>query len=116
MIFNHRKMRVFIYHEAIDMRCGFERLSYNVREILKSNLLEGHVYLFLGKNRRRAKVLLFDGTGLVLISKRLEQGRFMSIGEIKDAHEITTSELGLLLDGSRVRLPVAVKQESRFLV
>jgi transposase len=109
-------MRVFIYREAVDMRCGFERLSFFVREILKSNLLEGHVYLFLGKNRRRAKVLLFDGTGLVLIAKRLEQGRFMNVNEIKDVSEITTSELGLLLDGSRIHLPIAAKQENKFLV
>ena len=66
MFLNHRKVRVFLYGQAIDMRAGFERLSSYVREGLKQDVTEGHLYLFLGKNRRRAKVLLFDGTRLTL--------------------------------------------------
>ena len=112
MIFNHRGIRVFVYGVPIDMRCGFERLSYFVREELGGDLLAGHVYLFLGKNRRRAKALMFDGTGLVLIHKRLETGRFMRVEEFKDIGEITSSELGLILDGSQVRLPVAADRYS----
>lgn len=112
MIFNHRGIRVFIYGKPIDMRCGFERLSYFVREGLGNDLLAGHVYLFLGKNRRRAKALVFDGTGLVLIHKRLETGRFMPVEELKGVGEITSSELGLILDGSQIRLPVAASAYS----
>jgi transposase len=111
MILNHRGIRVFVYNESIDMRSGFERLSFYVREQLGEDLLEGHVYL--GKNRRRAKVLVFDGTGLVLIHKRLEIGRFISIDELSDVHEITSSELGLILDGSRIRLPIASTRYER---
>lgn len=107
MIFNHRGIRVFVYGEAIDLRSGFDRLSYYVREHLGNDLLAGHVYLFLGRNRRRAKALLFDGTGLVLIHKRLETGRFMAAEEFAEVGEITASELGLILDGTHVRLPMA---------
>lgn len=109
MILNHRGIRVFIYGNPIDMRCGFERLSYFVREHLRSDLLAGHIYLFLGRNRRRAKALLFDGTGLVLIHKRLETGRFMAVEELQDVGEITASELGLILDGTRIRLSMAAR-------
>lgn len=106
MILNHRGVRVFVYGESIDMRCGFERLSYFVRECMGGELLAGHMYLFLGKNRRRAKALVFDGTGLVLIHKRLEVGRFMSVEELQESKEITAAELALVLDGSRVQLPL----------
>ncbi|WP_438358952.1 IS66 family insertion sequence element accessory protein TnpB [Corallococcus carmarthensis] len=41
-------------------------------------LLRGDVFLFVGRCRRRAKVLHFDGTGLVLLTKRLFRGRFGS--------------------------------------
>ncbi|WP_434348712.1 IS66 family insertion sequence element accessory protein TnpB [Myxococcus virescens] len=39
-------------------------------------LLTGDVFLFVGQSRKRAKVLYFDGTGLVLVTKRLYRGRF----------------------------------------
>jgi transposase len=107
VIFNHRGIRVFVYGEPVDLRSGFDRLSYFVREHLGSDLLAGHVYLFLGRNRRRAKALVFDGTGLVLIHKRLEAGRFMAAEECGACGEITASELGLILDGAHVRLPMA---------
>lgn len=89
------------------MRSGFERLSHLVREEMRNDLLEGHLYLFLGKNRRRAKVLLFDGTGLVLLHKRLETGRFMRVEDLWETHEMTTAELSLILEGSRLSLPLS---------
>ena len=100
-----QKIRVFIYQESIDFRCGFEKLSFFVREHLKADILEGDMYLFLGKNRKRAKVLLFDRTGLVLLTKRLEGGKIMALTDLENANEITTSELSLILSGARIRLP-----------
>lgn len=107
MFLNHRGLRVFLYHHPLDMRSGFERLSHLIREEMKKDLLEGHLYLFLGKNRRRAKVLLFDGTGLVLIHKRLEVGRFMRVEDLQKTCEMTTVELSLLLDGTKLSLPIS---------
>lgn len=48
------------------MGCGFEKLHYFVKSVLRQDLNQGNLYLF------------FDGTGLVQISKRIERGRFMS--------------------------------------
>jgi transposase len=107
MLINHRNVRVFLYGQPIDMRLGFERLSGLVREGLGSDLLQGHLYLFLGKNRTRAKVLLFDGTGLCLFHKRLEIGKFMSIRDLQEVKEMTSGELTLLLDGAQVKLPMS---------
>jgi transposase len=105
--FNHRGLKVFVYGKPIDMRSGFERLQSLVRQELTTDLLCGHVYLFLGRNHRRAKALFFDGTGLVLIHKRLETGRFMRADEFCETGTITLAELSLILDGSRIRLPLA---------
>lgn len=107
MLFNHRGMRVFLYQRVIDMRSGFEQLSHFVRVEMGSDLLTGHLYLFLGKNRKRAKVIYFDGTGLVLVHKRLETGRFMRVDELANLREMTVSELSLILDGSVVRQRIA---------
>jgi transposase len=58
------------------MSKGFDGLSPLVEQQLGGQLLKGDVFLFVGKSRRRAKVLYFDGTGLVLMTKRLFQDRF----------------------------------------
>jgi transposase len=94
--------RVFVYEELIDMRSGFDRLSMLVREKMSRNILEGDLYLFFGRNRRRLKAICFDGTGLVLINKRLEKTHFMSVSEI-ESREISTEELDVLISGGVIR-------------
>jgi transposase len=59
-----RGVRVFAWAESVDMRKSFDTLSAVVREQVGHDVLDGAPYLFIGKNRRRAKVLFWDGTGL----------------------------------------------------
>jgi len=94
--------RIFVFEEPIDMRSGFDRLAMLVRERMHKTLVDGDLFVFLGNNRRRMKALCFDGTGLVLVSKRLDYGRFMRPRELESA-EITTEELDLLLRGAVFR-------------
>jgi transposase len=95
-------LRIFVYESVIDMRCGFEKLLHFVRDGMKNNINQGHLYLFFGKNRRRIKAIFFDGTGLILLSKRIEHGRFMARNELGDVTEITTSELKQIFNGGLV--------------
>jgi hypothetical protein len=102
MIFKRQGLDIFIFKSPIDMRCGFEKLTGYVRsEHGMQKLLDGHVFVFFGKNRRRVKILFFDGTGLLLLSKRLEQGRFQALSEM-DVFEISFSDLEKLLHGSHL--------------
>ena len=94
--------RVFIYPAEIDMRRGFAWLAEIVRGELGTNIMEGSLFLFLGKNPRRVKVILFDGTGLVLVSKRLEKGRFQRVAELDARNEISLDELKLIFQGTRI--------------
>lgn len=64
------------------------------------DIVKGDVFIFLGKSRRLAKVLWFDGTGLILLAKRLEKGQFAKIWERSTSH-LTVSELSVFLDGSQ---------------
>ncbi len=118
MILDTKGLRIFIYQEAIDMRCGFDRLSYFIREKMKSAIDAGHVYLFLGKNRKRLKAIYFDGSGLVLVHKRMEKNSFMNVNDLGDVKEISLSELKLIFHGSVLRKVVvdrmlqATKQET----
>ena len=94
--------RVFVFGEYTDMRAGFDRLSMLVREKLKAKLLDGDLFIFIGKNRKRLKGLCYDGTGLILIAKRIEQGKFMKLEELEHA-DLTADELDWLLRGSTVK-------------
>lgn len=64
--------RVYVFTEYVDLRAGFNKLSMMVREKMKAKLLDGDLFLFMGKNRKKLKAICFDGTGLLLIAKRLE--------------------------------------------
>lgn len=100
MLFHKKGLKVFIHPEGIDMRFGFHRLTGLVRKSHGMNeLLSGHIFVFFGKNRYRLKVLFFDGTGLILLTKRMEQGKFMWIEDI-DFKGVSFSELKQLIHGS----------------
>ncbi len=72
-----------------------------MREALDRDPTSGDLFLFVSRNRIRAKVLLWDGTGLCVFAKRLEQGRFAALWKRTKGLqvELTPAELGLLLDG-----------------
>jgi transposase len=83
------------------MRKGFDTLSALIREHLNRDPTSGDLYLFVSRNRIRAKVILWDGTGACLYSKRLEEGRFACLwrGESRVELELSASELSLFLEG-----------------
>lgn len=94
--------RVFVFSEYIDLRAGFDKLSMFVREKIKAKLENGDLFLFLGKNRKKLKAICFDGTGLLLIAKRLESGCFMRLEKLEGL-KITADELDALLRGSVIK-------------
>lgn len=102
MIGSTRQVKVWAYNEVTDMRKGFDGLSALVTNGIEKDPLSGDMFLFVSRNRRRAKVLLWDGTGLCIYAKRLEQGRFVALWEHKDQADLqlTVNELQLFLEGS----------------
>jgi transposase len=99
------RLRVFAHREPIDMRKSYNGLSALVRDAFGQELLDGDVFLFVGKNRRRAKALFWDGTGLCIYQKRLEKGRFANLRERVASGNTSTlalsmSELALFFEGS----------------
>lgn len=106
MLFDRKGLRVFVFSEPIDMRYGFERLHSFCVHQMKARMDQGHLYLFFGKNRRRLKILWYDGSGLVLATKRIEKGSFMSHSELLGRSEISHKEFELILHGSVIRAPL----------
>jgi transposase len=97
-----RRVRVFAYTRPVDMRKQYDGLYALVVAELKADPLSGDLFLFTNRRRTRAKVLLWDGTGLCLYQKRIERGRFAPLwrGDEEGSFEMTLSELALFLEGS----------------
>lgn len=104
--------RLFVFSEPVDMRSGFESLSHRVKTKMEREILEGDVYLFLGGNRCRLKLLVFDGTGLVLVTKRLEKGHFQRVADFAECgHELTHRDFASVFAGSHVNFHYRVREQ-----
>ena len=101
LIGSNRQLRVYAFATPVDMRKGFDGLAALVREELQREPTSGALYLFVSRNRIRAKVLMWDGTGLCLYAKRLEEGRFAPLWPREQDGEValSMSELALYLEG-----------------
>ena len=102
MIGSTRQVGVYAYGAPADLRKGFDGLSGLVTRELGRNPLSGDLFLFVNRARTLAKVLVWDGTGLCIYSKRLEQGRFACLWRSPEQArlKLTMSELSLFLEGS----------------
>ncbi len=92
----HKNNRVWVYCEYVDMRKSYDGLCGLVRDSF--DVLSGDLFLFVSRNRRRAKALFFDGNGLNIWMKRMERDQFANILHRK---EISVTELSLFFTGSQ---------------
>jgi transposase len=92
-------VRVHLYPDACDMRRSFDGLHALVRERLRLDPLSGDRFLFANRRKNRLKVLYWDGSGLVVLAKRLEDGVFAVPLEGSMRVEMTMDEMEVLLGG-----------------
>lgn len=67
---------IYVALESVDMRLGSERLGGLVREKMQAEPRSRALFVFVGKSGHTMKVLTWDGTGTIVIHKRLDAGRF----------------------------------------
>jgi hypothetical protein len=89
------------------MRCQADRLAMLVEQQLGRDPYAGDAFVFLGRDRRRVKILVWDRSGYWLAAKRLEQGVYASPVALADRTcrevvALSSAELGQVLEGITV--------------
>lgn len=83
------------------MRASFDSLFLKVRDHLKEDPFSGHLFVFLNKRRSTCKALIYDGTGIIVIAKRLEKGLFSALNpHFPGKISLTQAEFSLFLEGA----------------
>ena len=100
--------KIFLAAEPTDMRKGFDGLYGLVTGVLQQDSLTGHLSLFINRRRGELKVFYWDGEGLAIWYRRLEQGTFQlpKLDADTVAASISSDDLMMLLRGvdySKVR-------------
>ena len=93
--------RIFVAAGHTDMRKGFDGLCALITSVLQKDPLSGQLFLFINRRRDKMKILYWDGDGLAIWYRRLEQGTFQfpKIQEGQTSVEIRCDELTMLLRG-----------------
>lgn len=101
MITFNRRTRVFVCKDVTDMRASYDTLFAKVKTVLLQDPLSGHLFVFINSRRTTCKCLYSDGTGLVIISKRLEQRQFSRINPLYNKElTLTPAEFSLFFEGA----------------
>ena len=98
MIATRAGLRVWVATQPIDFRRGVHGLVALVAQALCADPYGGEIFVFRSKRNDRIKLLAWDGSGMVLVTKWLEQGRF-TWPPIRDGVvHLSATQLAMLLD------------------
>ena len=92
-------VRILLATRPVDFRKGMDGLAALVQQALRADPFQGDVFIFRPKRADRVKILVYDGTGLVLYAKRLEAGRFIWPSPAEGVVHLSAAQLATLLEG-----------------
>ena len=92
-------VKVMVATKPVDFRKGAEGLAALVRETMGADPFSGAIYVFRAKRADRIKLVYFDGTGVCLLAKRLEDGKFCWPAITDGVVRLTAAQLQALLEG-----------------
>ena len=98
-------IRIYVALEPVDMRKQYDGLWAAVQEQLGEDPKEGAVFCFTNRERTRLKLLYWNGTGVWVLAKRLEQGRFSwpEASQAKAKLALAPEALALLVGGVELK-------------
>jgi transposase len=92
-------VRVPIALKPVDFRKGASGLAALVQAEIKADPFSGTAFVFRAKRADRVKLVFWDGTGLCLFAKTLEDGRFRWPKIEDGSMRLTPAQLGALIEG-----------------
>ena len=92
-------VRVLVATKPVDFRKGAEGLAALVRETMGADPFSGAIYVFRARRADRVKLVWWDGTGVCLLVKRLEDGNFCWPAITDGAVRLTAAQLQALMEG-----------------
>lgn len=116
MIGINRRTKIYVSKDPTDMRASYDTLFSKAKSVIKRDPFSGHMFLFVNQKRTSCKCLFYDGTGLVIVAKRLEKGLFTKINpRYKRDIILTQAEFNLFFEGANlekrfVESPVEIKK------
>jgi transposase len=90
---------VLVATRPVDFRKGAEGLAALVRDQMQADPFSGAVYVFRARRADRVKLIYWDGTGVCLFAKRLEDGKFRWPSVQDGVMRLSAAELSALLEG-----------------
>ena len=99
MIVPGQHVRIVVATKPVDFRRGHDGLAATVTQELGLDPYSGLIVVFRSKRADRAKILVFDGSGLVMIYKRLEEGKFVWPQVHDGVMRLSKAQFGALFDG-----------------
>jgi transposase len=98
-------IRIYVAIQPVDMRKSFNGLWAAVGEQLSEDPRSGAVFCFINAERTRLKLLYWDGTGVWVLAKRLEKGRFSWPAATDERRKLslTPEALALLVGGVELK-------------
>jgi transposase len=92
-------VKVMVATKPVDFRKGAEGLAALVHETMGADPFCGAIYVFRAKRADRVKLVYFDGTGVCLLAKRLEDAKFCWPAITDGVVRLTAAQLQALLEG-----------------
>ena len=92
-------LRVMVATKPVDFRKGAEGLAALVREAMGADPFSGTVYVFRARRADRVKLIYWDGSGVCLFAKRLEDGRFRWPNIEDGVIRLSAAQLSALVEG-----------------
>ena len=102
--------RILLATQPVDFRKGAHSLAALAAEVLGADPFSGAVLVFRSRRADRVKVLVWDGSGLVLVWKQLEGGAFRWPPVVDGVLRLTPVEFAALFDGIDWRRVQAVRE------
>jgi len=99
----NRRTKIFVCKEPTDMRASYDSLFQRAKTVLLKDPFSGHLFLFVNRRRTSCKCLYYDGTGFVILAKRLEKGSFSRLNPLYPGEVVLTeAEFGLFFEGANL--------------